>query len=200
MAVAAAIPLTAKALAYGRALLGMGTAGAGAARASAASGLMARRAVSQGLRKAGTRLGEAAGPTTADKLMTFTPDLFFGGVTALNTPGDAGDKLIAGGSDAIFGALGGIGLTAAIGPKRLGKYRFMADMGGSMGGAYVGMAVGDNLMRAKDSMSGGKGQTPFERLSEQDRERLEQNLLAQYGLAGRNLTQYDPFLEVNGLA
>ena len=164
-----------------------------------AKGKVARGAVSKGLRKAGTRLGAAAGDTKDERVMTFAPDLFFGGLTALNTPGDAGDKLIAGTSDAVFGGLGGIGLTAAIGPQRLGKYRFMADMAGSMGGAYAGMAVGDQLMRTKDAMAGGKGQTPFERLSEQDRKRLEENLLAQYGLAGRNLTQYDPFLEVNGL-
>ena len=56
--------------------------------------------------------------------MTFAPDVVFGGLTALSTPGDLGDKALAGGSDAILSSLGGIGLTAAIGPKRLGNIEF----------------------------------------------------------------------------
>ena len=163
------------------------------------SGELARGAVSKGLRKAGTRLADAAGDNTADRLMTFAPDLVFGGLTALNTPGDLGDKAIAGGSDMIFSSLGGIGLTAAIGPKRLGKYRILSDFAGGTAGSFAGMAVGDNLMRAKDALAGGKGQTPFERLTEKEREIYEQNLLAQYGLGGYNLTQYDPFFQANGL-
>jgi len=162
-------------------------------------GSLARGAINKGLRKAGTRLADAAGDNNVDRLMTFAPDVVFGGLTALNTPGDLGDKLIAGGSDAVLSGLGGVGLTAAIGPKRLGKYRILADFAGGTGGSFAAMAVGDNLMRAKDSLAGGKGQTPFERLSEKEREEYEQNLLAQYGLAGYNLTQYDPFFQANGL-
>ena len=100
---------------------------------------------------------------------------------------------------AAFSSLGGIGLTAAIGPKRLGQWRIASDFIGGTAGSFAGMAVGDNLMRAKDSLAGGKGQTPFERLSEKEREIYEQNLLAQYGLGGYNLTQYDPFFQANGL-
>ena len=162
-------------------------------------GQLARGAVSKGLRKAGTKLADAAGETDVDRIMTFAPDLVFGGLTALNTPGDLGDKAVAGGSDAILSSLGGIGLTAAIGPKRLGRYRILSDFAGGTAGSFAGMAVGDNLMRAKDSLAGGKGQTPFERLSEAEREEYEKNLLAQYGLGGYNLTQYDPFFQANGL-
>ena len=164
-----------------------------------AKGSLARGAVSKGMRKAGTRLADAAGDTNVDRVMTFAPDLVFGGLTALSTPGDLGDKAIAGGSDAVLSSLGGIGLTAAIGPQRLGKYRILSDFAGGTAGSFAGMAVGDNLMRAKDSLAGGKGQTPFERLSEKEREIYEQNLLAQYGLGGYNLTQYDPFFQANGL-
>ena len=163
------------------------------------AGSLARGAVSKGMRKAGTQLAEAAGDTNVDRIMTFAPDVVFGGLTALSTPGDLGDKAIAGGSDAILSSLGGIGLTAAIGPKRLGKYRILSDFAGGTAGSFAGMAVGDNLMRAKDSLAGGKGQTPFERLSDKEREIYEQNLLAQYGLGGYNLTQYDPFFQANGL-
>jgi len=164
-----------------------------------AKGAVARNAVGKGLRKAGTRIVESAGNTTQEQLMTFAPDLFFGGLTALSTPGDLGDKAIAGVSDAALSSLGGIGLTAAIGPKRLGQWRIATDFAGGVGGSYAGMALGDSLMRAKDALAGGKGQTPFEKLSEKERETYEQNLLAQYGLGGYNITQYDPFFAANGL-
>jgi hypothetical protein len=198
MVAAAAIPLTAKALAYAKGLLGLKTAGMAAAGA-AARGVAARGVMGKGARAAGSRLMEAAGTNTTERLMTFAPDVVFGGMTALNTPGDLGDKLIAGGSDMILGGLGGVGLTGAIGPKRLGQYRAFVDFAGSTAGGYGGMAVGDQLMRAKDSMMGGAGQTPYERLAEEDRRALEQNLLAQYGIGGYNLNQYDPFLASNGL-
>ena len=37
------------------------------------------------------------------------PDAIFGGMAAMQTPGDLGDKLIAGTSTAVGGAVGGIG-------------------------------------------------------------------------------------------
>ena len=40
-----------------------------------------------------------------------------GGLAAAQTPGDLGDKLIAGSTQALGGALGGVGLTAATGAK-----------------------------------------------------------------------------------
>ena len=63
----------------------------------------------------------------ADLAGTFGFDLLFGGLAAAQTPGDIGDKLIAGGTQAIGGGLGGVGLTAAIGPQRLGKYRLLTE-------------------------------------------------------------------------
>ena len=44
-------------------------------------------------------------------------------------------------------------------------------MAGSVGGDYAGMAVGDQLMRGKDMLSGGKGQTPYERMSVEEQEK-----------------------------
>ena len=88
-------------------------------------------------------------PELVDYLGTFGFDILFGGLAAAQTPGDIGDKLIAGGSQAIGGGLGGVGLTAAIGPQRLGKYRFLTDMAGSVGGDMAGFAIGENLMRGK---------------------------------------------------
>lgn len=94
------------------------------------------------------------------------PDAMFGGLAALQTPGDIGDKLIAGGTSALGGGLGGIALSrgaSRLGINGMGNY--MADMAGSIGGDVVGMGIGDNLMRGKDMLGGGQGMTPYERMS-----------------------------------
>ena len=94
------------------------------------------------------------------------PDVMFGGMAALQTPGDIGDKLIAGGTSALGGGLGGIALSrgaSRLGINGMGNY--MADMAGSIGGDVVGMGIGDTLMRGKDAIGGGPGQTPYERMS-----------------------------------
>jgi len=129
-----------------------------------------------------------------DLAQTFGFDILFGAMSAAQTPGDIGDKLIAGGSQALGGGLGGVGLTAAIGPQRLGKYRFLTDMAGSVGGDMAGFAVGENLMRGKDMLSGGQGQTPWERMSAQQQEEygkmLRQQILTEYGIVPGTREQY----------
>jgi len=129
-----------------------------------------------------------------DLAQTFGFDILFGGLAAAQTPGDLGDKLIAGTTQAIGGGLGGVGLTAAIGPQRLGKARLVTDMLGSVGGDFAGMAVGDNAMRLKDAIGGGKGQTPYERMSQEQQEELasalREQILTQYGLIPGTREQY----------
>ena len=44
-----------------------------------------------------------------------------------------------------------------------GTTQFLADLGGSYGGDFAGMAVGDGMMRGKDKLFGGEGLTPYER-------------------------------------
>ena len=130
----------------------------------------------------------------ADLAGTFGFDLLFGGLAAAQTPGDIGDKLIAGGTQVIGGGLGGVGLTAAIGPQRLGKYRLLTDMAGSVAGDYAGVAVGDTLTRGKDLMTGGQGQTPWEKMSSQQQEEygkmLRQQILTEYGIVPGTREQY----------
>ena len=155
-------------------------------------------AKTQLLRMAGDRLKTAISgvpgqdPKWMDYVARFGFDAFFGGLAAAQTPGDLGDKLIAGASQAIGGGLGGVGLTAATGAK--GGTGLLLDMVGSVGGDYAGMAVGDNLMRAKDQLSGGKGQTPFERMSAQEQEKfaaqLRNQILTEYGLIPGTREQY----------
>ena len=136
-------------------------------------------------------------PTLSDYASRFGFDLLFGGLAAAQTPGDLGDKLIAGGAQAIGGGLGGVGLTAVTGAK--GMAGLGLDALGSIGGDYAGMAVGDQLMRGKDMLAGGAGQTPYERMStEQQKEfaaQLRNQILSEYGIIPGTREQYarDPY-------
>lgn len=113
------------------------------------------------------------------------PDLMFGGLAAATTPGDIGDKLIAGSASAVGGGLGGIALGRAAG--RFGDTAgLLADMAGSIGGDYAGMAVGDTLQRGKDRVMGGSGQTAYERMSAQQQAEFAEQIRRQT-MAGAGL-------------
>lgn len=126
------------------------------------------------------------------------PDAFFGVLAATQTPGDLGDKLIAGGASAIGGGLGGLAVGRAVGKMGGGEVlQTMADFAGSIGGDYGGMYVGDQIMRGKDVLAGGQGLTPYERMGADQQAQfaadLEQRILAQYGLLPGTREQYaDP--------
>ena len=110
--------------------------------------------------------------------MTFGPDVFFGGMAAANTPGDFGDKLIAGGMSAAGGALGGVGLRGAIGSQNMGV-NVMSEMMGGVGGDMLGQSTADSLMRLK-----GGGTTPYEKMAAEQQKQLEQDILRKY-LSGK---------------
>ena len=78
--------------------------------------------------------------------------------------------------------------------KAPGLVQNMGDMLGSFGGDFAGMAVGDNLMRGKDKLMGGTGETPWERMGAQQQAQfaadLEQQILAQYGLVPGTREQF----------
>jgi hypothetical protein len=99
-------------------------------------------------------------------------DLFFGGVEAVMTPGDIGDKAIAGIGSAVGGGLGGLTLSKLGGGNQ--SLGFMLDMAGSIGGDMAGRMGAEQIQRGKDKLLGGKGQTPYEKLGAKDREALEQ--------------------------
>ena len=189
----------ASALGAAKGLVGLGaTKGAAAAKVGSAmksaAGLPGVVA-SAPARMAGTRLAGAASQASPaftkgigkavfgnmDKgqiAMRLAPDLMFGGVAMATTPGDIGDRLIAGSTQAIGGGLGGLALGRAAG--RFGDTAAtIADMGGSIAGDVVGMQTGDAVMRAKDSLLGGEGQTPFERLGAEQQAQLEAQIRAQ---------------------
>lgn len=119
------------------------------------------------------------------------PDAVFGGLAAVQTPGDLGDKLIAGTSTALGGTLGGLALGGAV----KNPIASMAlDTAGSFGGDMLAYQAAEQLMRAKDKLSGGKGRTPYERMGDQERaiyeEQLRRQIMAQYGLLPGSREQY----------
>ena len=110
--------------------------------------------------------------------MTFGPDVFFGGLAAMNTPGDLGDKMIAGGMSAAGGALGGVGLRGAIGSSNMGV-NVMSEMIGGVGGDMLGQSTADAMLRLK-----GGGTTPYEKLAAEQQRQLEKDILRKY-LSGK---------------
>ena len=184
-----AIPLVAPAMAGLKALLAKGGLGA-AAKVGAKGGL---RMAGDALKGTGKFLLNNAGSTKEAVAMRLAPDVAFGVLGGAMTPGDLGDKVIAGTAQAAGGALGGIGAGGLARKVGLGEgLQIGADMIGSYAGDMAGFKAGDALMRVK-----GGGVTPYERQAmeadAQYRAQLEQELLAKYGLGG------DPFLRENGL-
>ena len=153
------------------------------------------RMAMQALKGSGHFLAKNMGADAGEVALRVVPDIGFGVLAAAQTPGDLGDKLIAGSTQAAGGILGGVGAAGAI--RKIGggqSLQNLADMGGSVAGDFAGMAVGDNLSRGKDLLMGGKGQTAWERMGEQEQakfaEELKGQILAQYGLLPGTREQY----------
>jgi hypothetical protein len=179
--------------------IGAATKGAAGVAAKVASTQVPRMAMS-GAFKSGLGRLVFGGMNKGQIAARLAPDVMFGGLAAATTPGDIGDKLIAGSASAIGGGLGGLALGRAAG--RFGEGAgLVADMAGSIGGDYAGMMAGDALQRGKDRVMGGAGQTAYERMSaEQQKEFAEQ--IRQQTLAGAGLVPgvRDEFLYTNGLS
>jgi hypothetical protein len=157
----------------------------------AAKGTAAKGGMGAVKKFAGKALADYMGPggvTAGNIAANFAPDAVFGVMQGAMTPGDLGDKLIAGGSTAIGGALGGVGAVSALGKfGQQGGGRMLAEFGGGMVGDMVGQSAGDVVLRAK-----GGGMTPWERLQQEGdqkyRQQLEREVLAAYGIGGYNQT------------
>ena len=213
----AAAPLLGKALAFGKGLTGLGAGKAALTTGAFMKGAAAKRMAGDAVMKVGSLMpksvGQAAEALIGKEMLAnkgalaarLAPDVFFGGLAAMQTPGDLGDKLIAGGTHAIGGGLGG--LTAARGLKKVmpgaGEGLLTAvDFGGSIAGDYAGMAAGDMLMRGKDKVMGGEGLNPYERMGAQQQDeykaQIERDMMMKLGLI--NPYQQDYFANENGLA
>jgi hypothetical protein len=128
-----------------------------------------------------------------EKLMTagelafrLLPDIGFA------SPGDIFDKSAVAGTQLLGGT--GLGLLAG----RLGGRNQLAagllDQVGSIAGDYASMPVADALMRGKDKIAGGKGQTPYERLNEEQQmmlaEQVKNQVLSAYGILPGTRNEY----------
>ena len=139
------------------------------------------------LRMAGNALlrgmQDQAGKVTAQSVLgRLAPDMAFGMLAAAQTPGDLGDKSIAGITQALGGGLGGAFITGSTG----GKLGMLGELVGGYGGDMLGMAVGDNIQRAKDKLTGGEGLTAYERMSRDEQQRFA-NSIRNETLAGLGL-------------
>ena len=135
-------------------------------------------------------LTKGIGP--GEMALRVAPDIGFGIMAATQTPGDLGDKLIAGGTQALGGVTGGL-----LGGKLGGNNQILSnilDMGGSYAGDFGGMMIGDNAQRLKDKIMGGEGLTAWERMGAEQQaqyaQELEQQILRQYGLIPGSREQY----------
>ena len=163
----------------------MGAGKAATAQAAAKGGLGAVK------KFAGKALADYMGPggVTAKNLATnFGMDAAFGLYQGAMTPGDLGDKLIAGVGTGVGGAVGGVGLVSALGKhKNNAIARMGAELTGNLVGDMGGQVVSDAVLRAK-----GGGTTPWEKLQQegdqQYRSEIERQMLAQLGIGGYNQT------------
>ena len=193
----AAVPLLGKAIAGAKGLLGIG-----AAKQLAIPGL----AKAAGTRMAGGKLASFGSrfmgtmPKTAGEIgMRVAPDAIFGTLAGAMTPGDLGDKLIAGTTATVGGAAGGLvgrGLVGATAPKLLNNpmVDITTEMVGGLSGDMAGQGVADALLRLK-----GGGTTPYEKMAAEQQRELEQQILRGYLSGKGGYPSEDYFLQQNGL-
>ena len=133
-----------------------------------------------------------AGQSNAEIALRLAPDIGFGVLEGVLTPGDLGDKIIAGSTSGLGGATGGL-LLGKLGGKNPMLTQAL-DMAGSIGGDFAGRAGGDLIMRGKDKLMGGEGQNPYERLNAEQQEQFAESvraqLLSEMGLLPTRTQQY----------
>ena len=210
-AAAAALPFLAKAAGFAKGLFGIkGAAAAGAAAKGAAARAGIGVATQGGRRMAGNMLTSYLGgkPTLRNLAENYALDAGFGVLAGINSPGDIGDKLIAGTSVGLSGGLGGMVGTTAYGKlfnkgqMPTGLARQFTEFGGAAVGDEIGFAASEALQRMK-----GGGLSAYERQAMEGdrayRNQIEEELLAKYGLLQGIPSTYsygsDPFLQDNGL-
>ena len=184
---------------------------------AAAKSLKAGAAVSKalgGARFAGTKLAEKLGPNFAKAFPkeingvplpgrgivgSVLPDVGFGVMSGMMQPGDLGDKLIAGTTDAVLG----MGLTGGtrgfLGLRPGTALSNTIEMGGGMASGIASYPVSEALLRIK-----GGGQSPYDKLQTEQyaamQQQIKDDLYAQMMAGNRTPYIQDPFLSENGLA
>ena len=90
-------------------------------------------------------------------------DALGGLMAAAYTPGDLGDKLIAGTGATVGGAAGGLALGKLGGKNQLASVGL--DMAGSIGGDMLLSRVGEEVMKGKSYLQGEGYMNPYEKLN-----------------------------------
>ena len=111
-------------------------------------------------------------------------DALGGMMAAAYTPGDLGDKLIAGTAATVGGAGGGLLL------GKLGRGNPMLgtalDFAGSIGGDMAASVVGEQVMKGKSALQGEGFRSPYQKLNDEQQallaQQIKQDVLRQYGL------------------
>lgn len=135
--------------------------------------------------------------TAGQIAMRVIPDVGFGVLEGVMTPGDLADKFIAGSTTAVGSLAGGAALGKLGGKSEAARQ--LLDMAGSVGGDFAGRAVGEATQRGKDSLLGGSGQTAYERMGEEQflamKEEASRQVLAELGLlpGGYQTALVDPY-------
>ena len=123
-------------------------------------------------------------------------DALGGLMAAAYTPGDLGDKLIAGSAATIGGAAGGLALGKLGGKNQLAAVGL--DMAGSIGGDMLLSRIGEEVMKGKSYMQGEGYMSPYEKLGAEQQQALaaaiQQDMLRQYGMVvpGAPMQYADP--------
>ena len=192
----------------GLAALGKMVGGVKTATAMGAAAKLAGKSMlgAAGTRMAGPKLASFGSrfmstmPKTAGEIgMRVAPDAIFGTLAGAMTPGDLGDKLIAGTTATVGGATGGLvgrGLVGAAAPKLLNNpmVDITTEMVGGLSGDMAGQGVADALLRLK-----GGGTTPYEKMAAEQQRELEQQILRGYLSGKGGYPSNDYFLQENGL-
>jgi len=121
-------------------------------------------------------------------------DALGGLMAAAYTPGDLGDKIIAGTASTLGGAGGGLVLGKLGGPGIAGV---ALDFAGSVGGDMAASMLGEQVMKGKSALQGEGFKSPYQKLSEEQQAQLAESIradvLRQYGLISPSTIAYaDP--------
>ena len=129
-----------------------------------------------------------------EKLWRFAPDAGFAVMNAVSTPGDLGDKLLAGGLD--FAGSSMTGLTLAAPFKKHQGVAAGIDQAGSFIGGYGGHYAGMEAQKIKDKLMGGEGLSAYEKANIEYENQLTGQIIADLNAAGL-LTPYGRAMLMN---
>ena len=121
-------------------------------------------------------------------------DALGGLMAAAYTPGDLGDKAIAGIASTVGGAAGGLALGKLGGPGIAGT---ALDFAGSIGGDMAASVLGEQVMKGKSALQGEGFRSPYQKLSDEQQKQLAEairaDVMRQYGLIAPSTIAYaDP--------